>query len=87
MHQAILNSRPDAIVPTRDTKYRLICNAAGGLLPVLAEELKNAFGATILPSYGSTVRPIVACFSARAHVSNIPEGMHANRESANVIST
>ena len=55
MHQAILNSRPDSIVPSRDTKYRLICNAAGGLLPVLAEELKNTFGATILPSYGSTV--------------------------------
>ncbi|KAJ3556940.1 hypothetical protein NM688_g1746 [Phlebia brevispora] len=54
MHQAILNSRPDSIVPSRDTKYRLICNAAGGLLPVLAEELKNTFGATILPSYGST---------------------------------
>lgn len=54
MHQAILNSRPDAIVPSRDTKYRLICNAAGGLLPVLAEELRNTFGATILPSYGST---------------------------------
>ncbi len=55
MHQAILNSRPDSLVPSRDTKYRLICNAAGGLLPVLAEELKNTFGATILPSYGSTV--------------------------------
>ncbi|KAI0693792.1 acetyl-CoA synthetase-like protein [Cytidiella melzeri] len=54
MHQAILNSRPDSLVPSRDTKYRLICNAAGGLLPVLAEELKNTFGATILPSYGST---------------------------------
>ncbi|THH02453.1 hypothetical protein EW026_g448 [Hermanssonia centrifuga] len=54
MHQAILNTRPDSIVPSRDTKYRLICNAAGGLLPVLAEELKNTFGAVILPSYGST---------------------------------
>lgn len=57
MHQAILNSRPDSIVPKRDTKYRLICNAAGGLLPVLAEELKGTFGAVILPSYGSTVSP------------------------------
>ena len=55
MHQAILNSKPPSLVPARDTKYRLICNAAGGLLPVLAEELKKTFGAVILPSYGSTV--------------------------------
>ena len=55
MHQAILNSKPESIQPSRDTKYRLICNAAGGLLPVLAEELKRTFGAVILPSYGSTV--------------------------------
>ena len=62
MHQTILNSRPDAVVPTHDTKYRLICNAAGGLLPVLAEELKVTFGAVILPSYGSTVRcPSLYC--------------------------
>lgn len=55
MHQAILNAKPASIVPSRDTKYRLICNAAGGLLPVLAEDLKRTFGAIILPSYGSTV--------------------------------
>ncbi|KAI0338447.1 acetyl-CoA synthetase-like protein [Trametopsis cervina] len=54
MHQAILNSKPDCIEPSRDTKYRLICNAAGGLLPVLAQELKRTFRAVILPSYGST---------------------------------
>lgn len=61
MHQAILSSRPETIVPSRDTKYRLICNAAGGLLPVLAEELKRTFGAVILPSYGSTVRDDILC--------------------------
>ncbi len=55
MHQAILGSRPDGVLPSRDTKFRLICNAAGGLLPVLAEELKDTFNAIILPSYGSTV--------------------------------
>ena len=33
----------------------MICNAAGGLLPSLAVELKEAFvGAVILPSYGMT---------------------------------
>ena len=55
MHQAILGAIPDSVVPNRDTHIRLICNAAGGLLPTLAEQLKNTFGATILPSYGSTV--------------------------------
>ncbi|KIP01343.1 hypothetical protein PHLGIDRAFT_17261 [Phlebiopsis gigantea 11061_1 CR5-6] len=54
MHQAILNSKPASLDPRRDTRYRLICNAAGGLLPVLAEELRATFGAVILPSYGST---------------------------------
>lgn len=33
----------------------MICNAAGGLLPTLALELKNTFGgAIVLPSYGMT---------------------------------
>jgi hypothetical protein len=55
MHHAILSARSDAIVPSRDTRIRMICNAAGGLLPTLAEELRDTFGgATILPSYGMT---------------------------------
>lgn len=33
---------------------RMICNAAGGLLPSLAAELKATFGAVVLPSYGMT---------------------------------
>jgi hypothetical protein len=33
---------------------RFIANAAGGLLPVLAENLKSTFQATILTSYGMT---------------------------------
>ena len=33
----------------------MICNAAGGLLPSLAVELRDTFGgAAILPSYGMT---------------------------------
>ena len=59
MHQAILNSQPESVDPKKDTKYRLICNAAGGLLPVLAEQLKGTFGAVILPSYGSTVSTVL----------------------------
>ena len=58
MHQAILGAIPDGVVASRDTHIRLICNAAGGLLPTLAEQLKKTFGAVILPSYGSTVRSV-----------------------------
>ncbi|KAF9026322.1 acetyl-CoA synthetase-like protein [Hymenopellis radicata] len=55
IHHAILTSQPDYIVPTRDMRIRMICNAAGGLLPSLAVDLKNRFGgAVILPSYGMT---------------------------------
>ncbi|KAF8921420.1 acetyl-CoA synthetase-like protein [Mucidula mucida] len=54
IHHAILTSQPDHIVPSRDLKIRLICNAAGGLLPSLAVELRHRFKAIILPSYGMT---------------------------------
>jgi acyl carrier protein len=55
MHHAILASRPDAVDASRDTRIRLICNAAGGLLPTLAQELRDVFGGcTVLPSYGMT---------------------------------
>lgn len=35
-------------------KLRMIANAAGGLLPSLARQLRNVFGANVLPSYGMT---------------------------------
>ncbi|KAH9846200.1 acetyl-CoA synthetase-like protein [Lenzites betulinus] len=54
MHHAILASKPDSIVPLRDTRIRMIANAAGGLLPSLAVQLRDTFGAVILPSYGMT---------------------------------
>ncbi|OBZ79799.1 hypothetical protein A0H81_01490 [Grifola frondosa] len=54
MHHAILASRPESVVPSRDTRIRMIANAAGGLLPTLAQELKDTFSAAILPSYGMT---------------------------------
>jgi hypothetical protein len=55
MHHAILASRPEAVDASRDTRIRLICNAAGGLLPTLAKELRSVFGGcAILPSYGMT---------------------------------
>ncbi|KAH9479272.1 putative NRPS-like protein biosynthetic cluster [Psilocybe cubensis] len=54
VHHAILASKPDTMVPSKDLRIRLICNAAGGLLPSLASELKDTFDATVLPSYGMT---------------------------------
>jgi len=37
------------------TKHmRFIANAAGGLLPLLAQQLQNTFHCTILTSYGMT---------------------------------
>ncbi|KAK3952976.1 hypothetical protein QBC32DRAFT_388932 [Pseudoneurospora amorphoporcata] len=55
MHQMILDQaedRPEALAKSR---VRLVCNAAGGLLPALAVKLKETFnGAIVLPSYGMT---------------------------------
>jgi acyl-CoA synthetase (AMP-forming)/AMP-acid ligase II/acetyltransferase-like isoleucine patch superfamily enzyme len=52
MHQVILASKPEDL--TTVPKLRMIANAAGGLLPSLAQELRNMFGANVLPSYGMT---------------------------------
>lgn len=55
MHHAILASRPENVVPSKHTRIRMICNAAGGLLPNLAIDLRDTFGgAVVLPSYGMT---------------------------------
>ncbi|TFK39680.1 acetyl-CoA synthetase-like protein [Crucibulum laeve] len=54
IHHAILSAQPDDLNVSNNLKLRMICNAAGGLLPSLAEELKRTFGAVILPSYGMT---------------------------------
>eukprot|EP00980_Cylindrotheca_fusiformis_P019893 scaffold7000_cov132-Cylindrotheca_fusiformis.AAC.6 len=52
MHQVLLASIPATCATPR---LRMIANAAGGLLPSLAEELRNTFGgANVLPSYGMT---------------------------------
>ncbi|KAF8808807.1 acetyl-CoA synthetase-like protein [Phlegmacium glaucopus] len=53
MHHAILSTKPDAVIPEH-LHLRLICNAAGALLPSLASELRQTFGAVVLPSYGMT---------------------------------
>jgi len=54
MHQMILDAaqfRPESLEKSR---MRLICNAAGGLLPSLACNLRDAFKCIVLPSYGMT---------------------------------
>ncbi|KAM5343355.1 hypothetical protein ACJ41O_011892 [Fusarium nematophilum] len=52
MHTLILaSSSPDAL---RASKIRLVCNAAGGLLPSLACQLRDTFSSIVLPSYGMT---------------------------------
>ena len=70
MHQVILGNIPTSsdddgdsssaaptFVKTSDggeCHLRMIANAAGGLLPSLAQELRATFGANVLPSYGMT---------------------------------
>ena len=54
MHSVILEearNRPAALAKSR---MRLICNAAGGLLPSLAANLQHTFDCIVLPSYGMT---------------------------------
>ncbi|TBU54902.1 acetyl-CoA synthetase-like protein [Dichomitus squalens] len=54
MHHAILGSMPETVVPSRDVRIRMVANAAGGLLPTLAQQVKDTFGSIVLPSYGMT---------------------------------
>lgn len=54
MHQMILDvleRRPSVI---SKSQIRMICNAAGGLLPSLATRLRDTYGCIVLPSYGMT---------------------------------
>lgn len=54
MHNMILAEaklRPEAL---KKSCIRLACNAAGGLLPSLAYQLRDAFKCVVLPSYGMT---------------------------------
>ncbi|KAJ2891879.1 putative peroxisomal-coenzyme A synthetase [Zalerion maritima] len=54
MHALILDEgtrRPEDVGSSR---VRLVCNAAGALLPSLATQLRDTFNCTVLPSYGMT---------------------------------
>jgi acyl-CoA synthetase (AMP-forming)/AMP-acid ligase II len=54
MHHAILMEAEKRCKPWPVDSVRFLANAAGGLLPILAESLRNTFEATILTSYGMT---------------------------------
>lgn len=54
MHHAILSAKPPEVDPSSQLQIRMICNAAGGLLPSLANELRATFNCAVLPSYGMT---------------------------------
>ncbi|KAI7153059.1 acetyl-CoA synthetase-like protein [Hortaea werneckii] len=59
MHQCILEAARERPGTVQKSQIRLVCNAAGGLLPSLACRLRDTFSTestqcTVLPSYGMT---------------------------------
>ncbi|MCJ1478824.1 hypothetical protein MMC13_007508 [Lambiella insularis] len=54
MHSTILEEVKDRSVALSRSRIRLVCNAAGGLLPSLALQLRETFRSVVLPSYGMT---------------------------------
>ncbi|KAH7401303.1 hypothetical protein BKA66DRAFT_585266 [Pyrenochaeta sp. MPI-SDFR-AT-0127] len=55
MHASILTEAENRQAAVNNSHIRLVCNAAGGLLPTLATQLHDTFrGSTVLPSYGMT---------------------------------
>ncbi|KAI7490736.1 acetyl-CoA synthetase-like protein [Hortaea werneckii] len=59
MHQCILETALERPQTVQKSQIRLVCNAAGGLLPSLACRLRDTFSTetthcTVLPSYGMT---------------------------------
>ncbi|KJZ71459.1 hypothetical protein HIM_09145 [Hirsutella minnesotensis 3608] len=54
MHTVILAQLPERSASLERSRIRLVCNAAGGLLPSLARQLRDTFDCVVLPSYGMT---------------------------------
>ncbi|RDA84714.1 hypothetical protein CP532_5246 [Ophiocordyceps camponoti-leonardi (nom. inval.)] len=54
MHSLILSQASERSASLRKSRIRLVCNAAGGLLPCLARKLGETFACVVLPSYGMT---------------------------------
>ncbi|KAI1421321.1 acetyl-CoA synthetase-like protein [Xylaria sp. FL1777] len=51
MHSMILGERSNRVDALEKSQIRLVCNAAGGLLPALAEQIRDTFQCVVLPSY------------------------------------
>ncbi|CZR40482.1 uncharacterized protein FPRO_05382 [Fusarium proliferatum ET1] len=78
MHSIIIAeaaARPEAL---KRSRIRLACNAAGGLLPSLAYQLRDTFNCVVLPSYGMT-----ECMP----ISSPPLDYRLDREGTSGIST
>ncbi|KAM0418608.1 hypothetical protein ACHAPT_012507, partial [Fusarium lateritium] len=54
MHSVILAEATVRTKALEKSRIRLACNAAGGLLPSLACQLRDTFNCVVLPSYGMT---------------------------------
>ncbi|CAG9977826.1 unnamed protein product [Clonostachys byssicola] len=54
MHSVILEQASTRQESLEKSRIRLACNAAGGLLPSLACQLRDTFSCVVLPSYGMT---------------------------------
>jgi acyl-CoA synthetase (AMP-forming)/AMP-acid ligase II/acetyltransferase-like isoleucine patch superfamily enzyme/acyl carrier protein len=54
MHSAILDEAPLKERCNSKSRIRMVCNAAGCLLPSLASRLQDTFHCSVLPSYGMT---------------------------------
>ncbi|UJR19403.1 hypothetical protein I4U23_022533 [Adineta vaga] len=63
MHSAILQTKESRQASGNDTEtvLRMICNAGGGLLPSMAQQLQRAFKTVILPCYGMTECMPISC--------------------------
>ncbi|PHH84949.1 hypothetical protein CDD83_1137 [Cordyceps sp. RAO-2017] len=78
MHSLILAEASERPASRSRSRIRLVCNAAGGLLPSLAGQLRDTFNCTVLPSYGMT-----ECMP----ISSPPLNYQLDREGTSGIST
>ena len=77
MHSTILSEATNRADAVARNSIRLVCNAAGGLLPSLAVQLQNAFKCIVLPSYG-----MIECMP----ISTPPLGYHLDRPGTSGVS-
>eukprot|EP01035_Chromulina_nebulosa_P020495 gene20495-26589_t len=63
MHHSILLESLNRSKPLPVQSVRFVANAAGGLLPTLADSLKSTFDCVVLTSYGMTEWFVIICIS------------------------